>query len=351
MNNNNSISIPSATATSSSGVLDKKKLLINYLKQQQQNPTKYSITNKGTETVAIASSSSSSTAATSTGSVSSSSNWKSKRYEEAKSRSRQSLKAKKQNTNLLSTKKSKDKISHGDDENKNVQVKTPMTTKSITSTTVPTPATVPLKRNTSMENVMQSNSPTKRNIMKLSHKIHDTKQKKDTIKKDNHVSRNENGKTQPINSTNNSIEKSNSDQGSDSVVELNGINEDARNHKDTTTVHVDSDKTEIGSEVLQKKQSKKSATYDRPKEIDPIQEKTPGNYVNEKEGENGKSLLKEEINNNRKKDPDFEEFMDELKREMKSEHTEVSLPLFSTSLLLILFFDFSIELFPFFYFW
>jgi hypothetical protein len=87
-------------------ILDKKALLVNYLKQQQQNPTSYSITKKSSEAFAS--------------STDKASNWKSKRYEEAKSRSRQSLQAKRQTKTVKNGTPTGKKITYLPYETKNL---------------------------------------------------------------------------------------------------------------------------------------------------------------------------------------------------------------------------------------
>ena len=294
MSNRNSIPTPSAM--SSSGVLDKKKLLINYLEQQKRNPTKYSITNKGTATVAVAASSTSTTPSTvsitSAGTPSSStSNWKSKRYEEAKSRSRQSLKAKKQNTSV-STTKNKDAINANTANKESLLGSKEVKKKVSQQSRTPIPKPAPLKRNSSIENGLNINSQENQSVIKLSQQTNNTKENNGTILADVKSFSSRDGKSQLRNNNNSS-------RDSDAQTQTSS--------------------TEISTKIVHKKSNSKRHENNRNNETaDGL------NGFKKKEREDEEVPLKENSENGAKKDPDFEDFMDELKREMKSEHTEVS---------------------------
>ena len=88
------------------GTLDKKELLQSYLKQQRKDPTSYSITSHGA-TEAFASAAGQKRSSSSSSSVVSSSSWQSQRYQQAKLRSRQSIQAKKKQPSMPSQEMSK----------------------------------------------------------------------------------------------------------------------------------------------------------------------------------------------------------------------------------------------------
>ena len=278
------------------GTLDKKELLQSYLKQQRKDPTSYSITSRGTKE-AVASVAGQKRSSSSSASVVSSTSWQSQRYQQAKLRSRQSIQAKKKQPSKAAQEKENSKI-----KSKSLDTK---------------------EGSGNVKSVLKDikNSPIRNHNQQVASKK----------AKDSHREQPERRPSVPINSKSNNAVKQriqlshdNTSETLNSIVstwkssstpERNGNRENVVSEKVATDKNTNDAKVVIAAgfkpeknEKIETKENKKKLQIQNPDEIGSIRNKN----------------IRNDALNQMTSDESFEEFMNELTREMKSvDHVEV----------------------------